>query len=281
MGRGVMGSAQLNIAICLDENYLDPARTLLESLRAHHGAHRLVIWMLHDGLSQGSIDAVAAQCAGWASVRSVPVDFDLAPYFGAGDDWLPYQNKSVLFRILLPEQLRAHGIRRILYLDCDIICVGSLEPLVSADLQGATVGAVSDAFTPRLSSGGGIPGHVVTRDAEYFNSGVLLIDVEAWHERKTEQRCLEYLRSVRGAQRFYDQDALNVACEGQWHRLSDRFNTMITDPFEEDLGSALRTARLLHFVGPHKPWHDDYFPGNRRTAYELYRHAWRTREVQG
>lgn len=277
----MMKPAQLDIAICLDENYLDPARTLLESLRSHHRPGRLVIWILHDGLNQTSIDAVVAQCAGWASVRSVPVDFDLAPYFGADGDWLSYQNKSVLFRILLPEQLRAYEIQRVLYLDCDILCVGSLEPLVSTDLQGETLGAVPDAFTPRLSSGGGIPGHVITKDTDYFNSGVLLIDVERWHERETEQRCLDYLESVRGAQRFYDQDALNVACEGQWHPLSDGFNTMITDPFEDDLASALLPARLLHFVGPHKPWHDDYFPGNRRTAYELYRHAWRTREAQG
>ena len=179
----------------------------------------------------------------------------------------------------MPNLLLTRGVERVLYVDCDILCVGSLTVTVDISLDGATLGAVQDAFTPRLSSDGGIPGFIPESDEDYFNSGVLLIDTRRWHSHQVEDRALDYLQSVRGSQRFYDQDALNVVCIGDWIPLDGSFNTMITDPFEADLISALDSSRLVHFVGPHKPWHSDYYPGNRRTMYELHRAAWRTRDL--
>lgn len=272
-------SHTLDVAVCLDGNYIEPARTLIESMRSHHTVGALRIWLFHEGLSRPQIDQFEAQCQGWAQVHADEVELDLEQYFGGSDGWLPYQNRSVLFRILLPSQLRLRGLRRVLYVDCDVLCVGSLNHLAELDLGGSILGAVADEFTPMLSSNGGIPGARVTQDAAYFNSGVLLVDTEQWDALDVEARALKYLQSVRGRQRFYDQDALNVACQGNWLRLDRTLNTMITDPFETDLESAMSTARLIHFVGPHKPWDSDYLPGNRRTMYNLYRNAWQTRQA--
>lgn len=271
-------TATLNVALCLDENYVEPARTLIETLRAHHEHGRLAIWLLHEDLNDGSLRQLEAQCGGWASIRSLRIETDLGSYFGADRGWLPYQNKSVLYRILLPRLLFNAGIKRALYLDCDILCVGSLAAVTHLSLDGKVLGAVQDAFTPRLSSNDGIPNYHPRVDDDYFNSGVLLIDTERWVARDVESRALSYLASTRGNQRFFDQDALNVACVGDWLQLHASFNTMITDPFEQDLMGALELSRLIHFVGPHKPWHNDYHPGNRRAMYEMYRSAWRKRE---
>jgi len=272
-------SQALEIAICLDQNYIEPARTLIESMRSHHAPGLLRVWLFHEGLSAVQINQFAVQCDGWAEVHEVEVDVDLEQYFGGNDGWLPYQNRSVLFRILLPGRLRAIGLQRVLYVDCDVLCVGSLRPVARFDLNGSILGAVQDEFTPKLSSNGGIPGADVSEDAAYFNSGVLLIDIEQWDALDVEGRALSYLKSVRGRQRFYDQDALNIACDGRWLPLDRSLNTMVTDPFESHLEIALESTRLVHFVGPHKPWDSSYFSGNRRTMYNLYRNAWKAREL--
>src|SRR4051812_28713331 len=69
------------------------------------------------------------------------------------------------------------NVDRVLYLDCDIVIVGSVAALWNVDLDGALLGAVD------------IPGseHGVTHlglraEDGYFNSGVLLIDLKKWRE---------------------------------------------------------------------------------------------------
>src|SRR6476661_1131782 len=66
------------------------------------------------------------------------------------------------------------------YLDADVQVMDDIVPLLCTDLQGRAVGAVRDPQNPVLGLGVALPGWErlgLTGDREYFNSGVLVLDL--------------------------------------------------------------------------------------------------------
>ncbi|GHC32630.1 glycosyltransferase family 8 protein [Aidingimonas halophila] len=149
---------------------------------------------------------------------------------------------------------------RVIYLDCDLVILGDLADLWHTPLQGRTVAAVMDLCNPsNLGSRDGFDG--------YFNSGVMLIDLEAWRRERVAERAFEYLRTSGQGLKFPDQDALNHVMVDNWLPLSPVWNFQPTAyaavekaythlrPFLGDLEQAIRSPRIVHFIGSVKPWH--------------------------
>jgi lipopolysaccharide biosynthesis glycosyltransferase len=190
--------------------------------------------------------------------------------------------RAMWFRIFLPELLPAEP--RVLYLDVDTLAVDSLEPLWRTDLADDYVGAVTNVLQhDHLHR----PAELGLADAEsYFNSGVLLINLEAWRRDGIAERLHDY--AVRNAEwlAWPDQDALNVVLGARRTRLHPRWNAMnsvlewdsakdVLPPDQVD--EARRSPAIRHFEGPsvNKPWHyacrrehrDLYFEHRRATPW--------------
>jgi lipopolysaccharide biosynthesis glycosyltransferase len=181
---------------------------------------------------------------------------------------------TMWYRIYLPELLP--DVARILYLDADTIAVDSLAELWNTDLDGNYVAAVSNVFEPwnrvyPLALG-------LPNEESYFNSGVLLMDLDRMRSDDTTGALREYALSAPSDRIAWgDQDALNVVLHDKRLRLHPRWNFMnsvATFPEAEEIfgPEAVREARenpaIRHFEGPsvNKPWH--YLCG--REMRELY-----------
>lgn len=154
-------------------------------------------------------------------------------------------------RLFVPEAL---AIEQFVYLDVDIVCLADVTELVDMDLRGApaafvcetTMGATPDASVLRF-----LPGH---EGSPYLNSGVMVVDREAWLRQRVTERCMEVLSS--GSVDRWDQTALNVVLLGNWHPLEERFNFQsnrranwpaLRDP-------TTRLGKIIHFLDHPKPW---------------------------
>lgn len=159
------------------------------------------------------------------------------------------------------------GVHRAIYLDADVLVRDDLAKLYSIDLGGKTLAAARDQFVLWV----GHPWYGLNsfrtlgldaRDA-YFNSGVMVIDVDRWIELEYEQKCLDYLRQ-NDYLRYHDQDVLNVCLIGDWVELSPAWNLFAYlewEFIEMVIGSdAWRRAKespaIVHYVGDShfKPW---------------------------
>ena len=93
------------------------------------------------------------------------------------------------YRIFLPELLP--DVDRVLYLDVDTLAMDSLEPLWATDLGGNYLAArdqrVRGAGSATAPPSSGWPG----REA-YFNSGVLLLNLDADAPRRPRRRAREF-----------------------------------------------------------------------------------------
>lgn len=190
---------------------------------------------------------------------------------------------ATYLRLLAP-QLVPDNVTRLLYLDGDVLAAEGLEPLSSIDLAGRALGAVRDFEVPLVSSPGGIASWRqlgLDPGAPYVNAGVLVIDVARWRELGLGERALEDQRRHRTV--TGDQGSLNVVAQGEVTLLDPRWNAQgsllhldlfAQSPHKEALlrrrDELLSRPAIIHFVGPHKPWHPTCrHPG----AVEWRRHA--------
>lgn len=179
----------------------------------------------------------------------------------------PHISMMTYARLLLSDVVPASATRA-LYLDCDILVLGSLEPLWNFELDGTVLGAVVDPFDQNSlrRQPDALLAHKVNR---YFNAGVLLIDVERWRDEQVAERAFQYLESFPTSD-YADQDALNFACDGRWKELARCWNFQ-WDPTQNTAFTKLGFAiAIAHFVTDIKPWKTGSLNPNARL-YERFR----------
>jgi lipopolysaccharide biosynthesis glycosyltransferase len=215
----------------------------------------------------------------------------LAPH-GARIDFLPVDREALrglpaavhahggaisCARFLLPEQLPS--VTRLIYLDADTLCVDSLATLWTTALDDAPIGAVRNVVEPAVQDRLRALG--LADPTHYFNSGVLLMDLDALRERSSTSALLALVREQADRLLWVDQDALNLVHASEWAELAPRWN--VQNSFwawpawaaatfgQGELAAARSDPAVLHFEGPSlaKPWH--YLCRHPQTA--AYRRA--------
>ena len=86
-------------------------------------------------------------------------------------------------------------VKRVLYLDCDTVVVQSIGNLWNLDLKGHVAGAVMEPTIYQV-----VKQEIGLKEQDpYFNSGVLLIDLERWRADGVEKRLLDFYGSKDGS----------------------------------------------------------------------------------
>jgi lipopolysaccharide biosynthesis glycosyltransferase len=268
------------IVFGVDDNYIRPLSTAIRSLARHTDSEPLpTIIVLHSSMSgegRQRVQAYAADAGLTAEFRQV--DPVYATYEGR-----ERTTSATYYRLAMPEVLPEY--RRALYLDCDILITGALRDLMTLEMSGAPLAAVRDPLNPVLQGGAGMPGWEqlgLSGEREYFNAGVMLVDLGACRERGLFEQAVWFVENKHHHTRFFDQCALNWALDDAWLRLEPRWNTVVLSSWlrkdgslprignrlsPEMLAVAEREAHILHFAGPRKPWNSDYPAGAPRELY--------------
>jgi lipopolysaccharide biosynthesis glycosyltransferase len=91
-----------------------------------------------------------------------------------------------------------------------------------------------------------------TTDTPYFNSGVLLFNLDNHSEVVSRMRTAQRLiPNLMGKSSCLDQDALNIAFNGAWDELPEEWNFTTRAYLDRGIGN----PSLLHATGSEKPWH--------------------------
>lgn len=145
-------------------------------------------------------------------------------------------------------------ISRILYLDCDIVILEDPVDLITNFPEDAWCCGVPDAMSARNKKRLGLTGY-----APYINSGVLVIDLDAWRANNIEEKMLEYAREHTDILKYQDQDVINVAMRDHVHFLPLRWNSQYLDTRYTPRNSKLyyesfHKPAIIHYVTSEKPW---------------------------
>ncbi|HVT34307.1 MAG TPA: glycosyltransferase family 8 protein [Nevskiaceae bacterium] len=270
----------LHLACACDAGYAPHAAAMLDSVLSHGDPARWTLHLLHAPDLPANI---CEQLAAPVRARGARLQFhQVDDQRVAALQRMERIGSVMWYRMFLPELLPE--VARVLYVDCDILAATDLVPLLTTDLQGLPLGAVRNVFDPPSRHRPQQLGLTSARD--YFNSGVLLMDLAAWRREGWAQRVLDIARQRHSELLWPDQDALNLAFAGRWLPLHPRWNAMNSLYYFDDLGGAYSEAEraeaisspgLLHFEGPGfcKPWNAlckhpyraAYFASRARTAW--------------
>ena len=173
-------------------------------------------------------------------------------------DWTAYG------RLLIPEIFSNE--LNVIYLDSDLIInfdVNEFEPhFIAKEAISAVIGsevkwALENKFLINIAK--------IPENKNYFNSGVLVFNIPAWHEEKLSEKWRSFPTSYYDEFRSADQTILNVLIKGNFHPLPKTFNNAWNPdkPEPEKL-----TQSIVHFVGSPKPW--DLFGKFIHQGYPLF-----------
>ena len=177
-------------------------------------------------------------------------------------------NRSVFTRILMPE-LVPKELTRILYLDADTLCVGRLAGLYAHDLGTAPLAAA------REGDGAHKAQRIGMRGTDYFNAGVMLIDLARWRSMQLTARVLDAWRTHGASFPLLEQDAINSVLDGDFAVL-EKCHVRLMDAFAPwDVDFAAEHT-IWHFLNEGKPWIRYADPRVREPYWQVVRNSpWR------
>lgn len=203
------------------------------------------------------------------------IRFDPISHFGSFNslhgDWTIYG------RLLLADYLE---IDRVLYLDSDLVIELDILEINSFDFYGYPLAAVGGGrFRYTLGNQFYINKLGLSPDLEYFNSGVLLLDLKRWRKEKIKEKCLKIANKYPRDLPSHDQSVLNVFCEGNFAKLPKSFNCEWQAHLERP---QISKRMIFHFVGSPKPWDPfGFFLNNGYSTYRKYLNPEWTAEFGG
>ncbi len=170
-----------------------------------------------------------------------------------------HYSKEMYYRILIPELLYHYD--KVLYLDCDIIIMRDIVDLYDTDMTGYTIGAIHNALNNSMFRYVKNMLHLDT--SKYFNSGVLLINIDEFTKEKVRTKCFDSLK-VKDNLVCPDQDLLNLACRDnaklldsgwnyQWHSLLPGADK-VEQVSEQSIKNAYEKKYIIHFTSGKKAW---------------------------
>lgn len=213
---------EISIVLASDDNYAQHGAVACASILANHRGERPIhFYYFDDGISEEKQAGLAATVTGLqGSITFIPTAGKEIQAHTSG-----HVNRAAYLRLLIPE-LVPQAVHRVIYLDTDLVVLDDIQELWEMDLQGKPVGAVPDL--------GILASSRMRRQKEetlgiqegklYFNSGVMVMDLEAWREKQYGDqviRCVE-----EGNFRHHDQDGLNKVFQDNWRPLPLRWNVI-------------------------------------------------------
>lgn len=241
----------------LDEHYLPQLQVLLTSLFLHNPGENITLFLLHSGIPEEALVSVRRQCESYGYTLS-PVLVD-AGLFRDAPVTRQYP-KEMYYRLLAPQLLPGH-IRRVLYLDPDILILNPIRSLWERNLEGNLLGAA--AHTGKTDLANSVNQLRLGTNRDYYNSGVLLLDLEVGRREIHPQDLFSYVEQHGKELILPDQDILNALYSQRILPLEDVLwnydarnysNYLLRSGGQWDLRWVMEHTAILHFCGKEKPW---------------------------
>jgi len=255
----------VNVAITIDINYLQHACVMLQSLR-YHNPQKINVYCIHYNLDSGS-QQLLQNAFVTSNLHLTFISFGEVPTSTLPIKKNDHVTAAAFFRIWLPILLKE--LDEVLFLDSDMIINGNISYLFDLNIKGYPLAAVVDpAMLKDMKLRLGI-----LETIDYFNSGVLKMNLKYFRENKLTEKLMEFIREHPDKCEFWDQDAFNAVLKGNFYRLGYEYN-MQSSLFNntllrhESFTYVLGKPIIIHFTGAGdcKPW----FYRNHHPLKKLY-----------
>ncbi len=238
---------QIHVGIAYDQNYLPQFYALAASIFARNRQHEVVIHAIVTGVTESSRADIAKYVgSNGAQIHFYEVDEEQLSKYVLVNKWTPAVYYRLMFPLLVPAD-----VTKLLYIDSDTLVLNDLSKLYDQNTDNFPVAAVYDNYVKKQELLG------IMEEGQYFNSGVLLMNIPMWNEQRISEQCFDYLAKYPERIRFVDQCALNAVLKNNWKKMDYRMNCLhsyLPDGMSRnEMRTFIRDVVILHFT-LQRPW---------------------------
>lgn len=268
---GKMANDKINILVTFDKNYIKPFQVMLKSLEINNPLEVFHIWLLHSAIPQEDLLFLSEYCSA-QRMALTPIQVDRAIFENAP---VSKQYPQEMYYRLMAPRLLPDVIDRVLYLDPDILVINPVRSLWEKQLGECAFAAASHSgITEFINDVNRVR---FGKDHDYFNTGVLLMDLEKARRIVKEEDIFACVREWARQLLLPDQDVFNLLYgvytlqedDNIWNYDARYFSAyLIKSKGQCNLDWVMQNTVFLHFCGKQKPWKTQY---SSRFA-SLYKH---------
>jgi lipopolysaccharide biosynthesis glycosyltransferase len=171
-------------------------------------------------------------------------------------------SEATYYRLFMDDYL-PETLSKIIYLDADVVCVKNpsneiIKTFENMSKNKKTIGVKTEIFKDTESRD--LFNNLNMKSNNYFNAGVMFIDLKMWKKEKAYVSLRELLFELYEKVRFWDQDILNSFFDGNYYECSESLNKVLNLFYNCDLEKGYTVKALkkenifIHYAGSHKPW---------------------------
>lgn len=275
-----------------DDNYaIFMGVSICSLLENNKAADEIKIYIIDDSISMKHKDEIRKMVHSYqrevlfVAADSILENTDICETFA----YAGMRKNSHSYLKLFADQLLPDVEGRIVYIDCDTAILGDLSPLMDMDMQEYRIGMVLDSLVidSRCSVG-------MKADDNYYNSGVILMDLDKWRNDNYSKRILNHAKHVR-LYGTVDQDILNMEFLHEIYTLPIAYNLQplhLVYPYklyssvyrhkepyysEKEINKAVDAPKIVHYLRymGMSPWHlNNVHPGTVYFDHYLSMSPW-------
>lgn len=269
----------MNILYQSDDNYaVYMGVSICSLLENNKAAENIHINIIDDGITEENKTKIKNMVEGYkrevsfVSGETVLKNKEITDVFSyVGMRKNSHSYLKMFFSMLLPDVTG-----RLIYIDCDTAVEGDISGLEHFKMCDKTIGMVMDSLVIDSKKSVGL-----NKEDRYYNSGVILIDVDKWRERDCSKRIMEHIKNVR-TYGTVDQDVLNMELKNEIVTLPIKYNLQpihLIYPYklyskvykhcekyygQNEIENAVKQPAIVHYLRyiGESPWNaDNVHPG--------------------
>ena len=204
---------------------------------------------------------------------------------------------SYMFARLFMGSCLPEDVKKVIYIDSDTLYIGNVQELYDIQIEERYLyAAVRDLWPASYNKALGL-----SEDELYFQSGIMLVDLEKWRAEQCEERLIKEAKAAKQYYFMHDQDLLNLCFHGRIQTLSPKYGMYyllrrytakeciwFTGKDEahyysvEDINAAKKDVHVVHYSGDYygRPWAFPMACADNRLWLSYYKKTpWKNEKV--
>ena len=243
-----MNQEAIPVIFCCDDRYLPHAACAIASI-VHQSKRTYNFYLPNVGFSSENERKLKQWDLGQSTIHVIP--FKKIPQLEQHDMTHCYYPNAGLYVPAIP--LLFPELKRAIYLDSDVVVASDLGELWDIDLGDKLMGVVyEDPFYPKQSLAQRKQKMNFPAGKQYFNNGVMLMNLEAMRALDIPQKTIQVLENMPDLD-FHEQDAQNIVLDSnQLLELNPGFNTPAIAHYAKRM-ARMYPPKCIHYI-IYRPW---------------------------
>lgn len=251
--------AHMNVAFCVNEGYCSYVAVVLISILENHQKDFFDFYVFSSDFSKRSEEKLNKLHLKYKNYAIHVVDVDASRFKDLKLN-IDYISLETYYRYIIADVLP--DLDKILYLDADLIVSGNIRSFYEMDLGGAYFAGVQDLWLTSMHYEQEIG------TSNYINAGVLLMNLRQMREDHLAETLIATTIQLKDKIKYQDQDVLNIVAANKIISVDSIYNFTTHNIKREK--SKRKDARILHFTGALKPWHQTEWATKRKKMHTIW-----------